>query len=177
MRRTQMPLPPEELGVGEEPGPAGAGVVPPAVGSGAGPRLGPPLGEPPVPADAEPPGALPAPPGEPPAGPLPSLRLGDPPAEGLLVGGMTPGTPAMWMAAGGVAESYAAVTMTVAPAGTGPFGVTEMTVPVGLPVWPAQAIFGARPSERSRLITVASCCPSSDPDGTCTYPAPGEAVA
>src|SRR6266404_3360107 len=106
MRRTQMPLPPEELGVGEEPGPAGAGVVPPAVGSGAGPPLGPPLGEPPVPADAEPPGAL------------PSLRLGDPPAEGLLVVGMTPGTPAMWMAAGGVAESYAAVTMTVAPAGT-----------------------------------------------------------
>jgi hypothetical protein len=49
------------------------------------------------------------------------------------------------------------VTVTVLPAGTGPFGVTEMTVPVRSPVSSAQAICGRSPCSRSQWLTVAYC--------------------
>jgi hypothetical protein len=86
----------------------------------------------------------------PPAGPalLPGLELSPGPGPGRRAGN-PPGS--------GVAESHAMVTVTVLPAGTGPFGVTETTVPVGTPLSSAQAIWGVSPCSRSQLLTVAYC--------------------
>src|SRR5262249_21287781 len=71
---------------------------------------------------------------------------------------------------GGFAVSYAVVTTTAAPAGTGPSGVTMMTVPVGSRVWSVHASFGTSPWARSQPITVFRDWPWNA--GTWTYGVP-----
>ena len=135
---------------------------------------GPPIGGPAV-AGGPPVGVLGAPVGWP--APGPARPWGAPARVGvkLVPGSGVKGTPRPPMPSGGVmprpdpgrgsrveippgggaAESQARVTVTVLPAGTGPFGATETTVPVGSPVSSAQAICGVSPCSRSHSPTVA----------------------